>query len=99
MEISYKEEAREIRKNVLTLIHKAGTSHIASNFSAVDIATVLYRNLKEEDEVVWSAGWKAALIYTMLWKQGKITEEQMRSFPNPPFLGLAEVQHHKNGLN
>ena len=87
----YKEIARDIRKQVLTLIHKAQTSHIASNFSAVDFATVLYENLKPEDSVVWSAGWKSALIYTMLKRQGVITQEQLETFPSPPFIGLAEV--------
>jgi transketolase len=89
--LSYKEEAIKIRKQVLTLIHRGGTSHIASCFSAVDIATVLYRNVKKEDEIVWSCAWKAALIYTMLARQGKITKKQLESFPNPPFLGLAET--------
>lgn len=88
---NYKELARQARVEILSLIHKAGTSHIASNFSVIDIATVLYANLKPEDEVVWSAGWKAATIYYFLWKQGKITREQLESFPNTPFFGLAET--------
>lgn len=86
----YKKLATEARREVLTMIHRAQTSHIASNFSVIDIATVLYENLKPEDRVVWSAGWKAATIYYFLWKQGKITREQLESFPNPPMLGLAE---------
>src|SRR3990167_2506921 len=91
---NYKELALEARKEVLTLIHKAGTSHIASNFSVIDIATVLYQNLKEGDEVVWSKGWAAATIYYFLWKQGKITREQLESFPKAPFYGLAETFVH-----
>lgn len=87
----YKQIALETRREVLTLVHRAGTSHIASNFSVIDIATVLYENIKPEDEVVWSAGWKAATIYYFLWKQGKITREQLESFPQDPFYGLAEV--------
>ena len=87
----YKKLANEARKEVLTLIHKAKTSHIASNFSVIDIATVLYENLKEGDKVVWSKGWVAATIYYFLWKQGKITREQLESFPNEPFFGLAET--------
>ena len=87
----YSSIAKEARREVLTLVHKAQTSHIASNFSVIDIATVLYENIKPEDEVVWSSGWKAATIYYFLWKQGKITREQLDSFPNPPFYGLAET--------
>lgn len=87
----YTSLAREARIEVLGLIHRAGTSHIGSNFSCIDFATVLYENLEENDEVVWSAGWKAATIYYFLWTQGKITREQLDSFPNAPFYGLAET--------
>ena len=94
--MDYKEEARKVRIQILKMIHEAQTSHIASNFSAVDIAVVLYNNLKEGDEVVWSAGWKAALIYTMLAKQGKIPVEDLDKFGKEidgkiPYLGLAET--------
>lgn len=84
------DKAKEARRNILTMIHRAGTSHIASNFSVVDIATVLYDQLQENDEVVWSKGWAAATIYYFLAEQGKITKEDLAKFPNPPFLGLAE---------
>lgn len=86
----YKQLALEARREVLGLVHRAQTSHIASNFSVIDIATVLYENLKPEDRVVWSKGWAAATIYYFLYKQGKISYEELQTFPNPPFLGLAE---------
>lgn len=88
--MDYESLAKEARREVLTLIHKAGTSHIASNFSVIDIATVLYENLKPEDRVVWSKGWAAATIYYFLYKQGVLTYDQIQTFPNPPYLGLAE---------
>lgn len=88
---NYKELARVARLKVLEMVHKAQTSHIASNFSILDVATVLYENLKPEDEVVWSKGWAAASIYYFLHKQGKITDEELATFPNPPFYGLAET--------
>lgn len=87
----YLSQAKQARRKVLELIYRAGTSHIASNFSVIDIATVLYANLKPQDRVVWSAGWKAATIYYFLWRQGKITKEQLDSFPNEPFIALAET--------
>lgn len=88
---TYKEKAKQARRDVLKLIHKAQTSHAASNLSVLDIATVLYENLKPEDAVVWSAGWKAATIYYFLNKQGKITDEELAKFPNEPYYGLAET--------
>ena len=94
--MNYKFEANEARKKILAMVHSAGTSHIASNFSVIDIATVLYANLKEGDEVVWSAGWKAASIYYFLAKQGKIPEADLDRFAKEEngkieYLGLAET--------
>lgn len=88
---TYNTIATEARKEILGMIHRAQTSHAASNLSVIDIATVLYENLKEGDEVVWSAGWKAATIYYFLAKQGKIPKEDLLKFPNAPYLGLAET--------
>lgn len=87
----YKTQATEARKKILTMIWKAHTSHTASNFSVIDIATVLYANLQPNDLVVWSKGWSAATIYYFLYKQGVLTLEDLDKFPNPPFLGLAET--------
>jgi len=89
--VNYRQLARIARLKVLELIHKGQTCHIASNFSVIDIATVLYANIKKEDEVVWSKGWASVSIYYFLYKQGKLTDEQLNSFPNEPFLSLAET--------
>lgn len=85
------EKAKEARRKVLSMIHKAGTSHIASNFSVIDIATVLYENIKPDDKVVWSKGWAAATIYYFLAQQGTIPAQDLEKFPSAPYLGLAET--------
>lgn len=85
--------AREARLKTLELIYKAQTSHIGSNFSAIDIFTVLFDQADpERDEVILSAGWKAAAWYYFLWKKGIITEEELNSFcqPGSSFIGLVE---------
>ena len=87
----YKKIAKEARIAILTMIHKAQTSHIASNFSCVDIATVLYENIKPEDRIVWSKGWAAASIYYFNAKYGLGPQEAVDNFPNEPYLGLAET--------
>lgn len=105
MATDYKEKAKKARLKVLEMIHGAGTSHIASNFSIIDIATVLYENLKEGDEVVWSAGWKAATAYYFLAQQGKIPTEDLDIFGKEingeiKYLGLLETTTpgiHANG--
>lgn len=80
MATDYKEKARQCRLKVLEMIHGAGTSHIASNYSIIDAAVVLYENLKPEDEVVWSKGWVSATIYYFLAQQGKIPKEDLDIF-------------------
>ena len=92
----YQKKALEARRKVLEMVHVAGTSHIASNFSVIDIATVLYENLKEEDRVVWSKGWASASIYYFLAQQGKIPKEDLDKFAKEEdgeikYLGLAET--------
>lgn len=91
MSINYSQLALAARKKVLEMVWKAQTSHIASNFSVIDIATVLYANLQEHDEVVWSKGWAAASIYYFLAQQGKIPTEDLDRFQDETYLGLAET--------
>lgn len=93
---NYKEKARQARLKVLDMIHSAGTSHIASNFSCIDFATVLYENLGPKDEVIWSKGWVAATIYYFLAQQGKIPKEDLDIFGKEvngeiKYLGLVET--------
>lgn len=96
MDATYKQKALQARRKILEMVHKAQTSHIASNFSVIDIATVLYENLKEEDRVVWSKGWASASIYYFLAQQGKIPKEDLEKFSKEEngeikYLGLAET--------
>lgn len=86
----YHKIAQEVRRKALLMIHKAQTSHIASNFSVTDLAVVLHENMKPEDRVVWSKGWAAATTYILLARQGKIPESDLDKFPNKPYLNLVE---------
>lgn len=89
----YFQEARAARRKVLELIYKAQTSHIGSNFSCIDILTVLFDKIDlDKDQFILSKGWAAASLYYFLWKRGRITEEQLNSFcqEGSPFIGLAE---------
>ena len=76
-----KEIALDARKTVLKMIHRAGTSHIGSNFSVIDIATVLYEKADlTKDKIIWSKGWAAATAYYFLFRKGLITKEQLDSY-------------------
>lgn len=87
----YAKIAKQARKDILTMVHKAQTSHIASNFSVIDIASVLYPNLQPEDRVVWSKGWAAATIYYFNAKYNRGDKEAVEKFPQEPYFGLAET--------
>ena len=93
---AYTEQAKQARLKVLDLIYEAQASHIGSNFSCIDILTVLFDKIDlDKDRFVLSAGWKAASLYYFLWKKGRITEEQLNSYckDGSPCIGLAEPIH------
>ncbi len=90
---NYPEIAREARLKVLDLIFKAQTSHIGSNFSCIDILSVLFEKIDlNKDKFVLSKGWAAASLYYFLWRKGRISQEDLDSYcqPDSKFIGLAE---------
>ena len=63
-EHNYKEIAKQARLAVLSMVYKAQSSHIGSNFSVIDILTVLFEKADiTKDKIILSAGWKAASFY------------------------------------
>lgn len=89
---SYAKTAQEARLKVLEMVYKAKSSHIGSNFSVIDILTVLFANLKEHDQVILSAGWKAAAFYYFLAKRGDFPEEWLDTYnqEGSKLIGLTE---------
>jgi len=91
--MNYQEEAKQARIKVLDLIFRAQTSHIGSNFSCIDIMTVLFDKIDlDKDKFILSKGWAAASLYYFLWRKGRITEEELNSYcqEGSKFIGLAE---------
>lgn len=88
----YKEQARAARLKVLDMVYKAKSSHIGSNFSVIDILTVLFSNLTKDDQVILSAGWKAAAFYYFLAKQGAFPYEWLDTYnqEGSKLIGLTE---------
>lgn len=93
---NYAEEARLARLRVLDLIYRAQVSHIGSNFSCIDIMSVVFGKIDfSKDIFCLSKGWAAASLYFFLWKRGRMTEEELDSFcmPGSKYIGLAEPIH------
>ena len=90
---NYKKIALEARKTVLRLIYRAQVSHIGSNFSIIELLTVLFEKSDlDKDKIILSKGWAAASLYYFLWRKGRINEENLNSYcmPGSKFIGLAE---------
>lgn len=95
-EKNYPEIAKQARLTVLDMIYRAQTSHIGSNFSVIDIMTVLFENVDlNKDKVILSAGWKAASLYYFLHRKGRIPKEAIDMYcqPGSKWIGLAEPIH------
>jgi len=93
---NYEQIATQARIKVLELIYKAQTSHIGSNFSAIDIMAVLFEKINPEKDIfVLSAGWKAAALYYFMWRKGMITKEELNSYcqTGSKWIGLSEPVH------
>jgi len=99
MNADYKKIANEARKKVLEMVYKAQTSHVGSNFSCIDILSVLYslanvdKDLKEDrDRIVLSKGWGAAALYFFLAEKGIVPKEDLDTYcrEGSEYIGLAE---------
>jgi len=90
---NYEKTAKQIRKTVLEMLFKAQTSHIGSNFSCVDLLTVLYDKADfKKDKLVVSKGWVAATIYALGVKHGLMPKEAIETYCDgkSKYIGLVE---------
>ncbi len=97
----YQKIANDARKKVLEMVCKGQTSHIGSNFSAIDIMTVLFSKLNldkdlkpDRDRFVLSKGWVASALYYFLAEKGIIPKEDLEEFgkEGSKYIGLSEPE-------
>ncbi len=79
--------AKEIRKDVITMIYRAGSGHVGGSLSAVEILTTLYfhkmvhdpsnPNWSERDKFVLSKGHAAPLLYAVLARCGYFPKDEI----------------------
>ena len=81
------DEIREIKKKIFIIAYKAGSAHLASAFSVIDILYVLYckqvlsydvKNPWREsrDRLIMSKGHACLALYVVLNKVGFITDKE-----------------------
>lgn len=90
---THKEQSKKARLAILDMVYKAQTSHIGSNFSIVDVLTVLFDKIDlKKDIVILSAGWKAAAFYYFLSEKGIIPKEDLETYckEGSKLIGLTE---------
>lgn len=90
----YKKIATAARRKVLEMIFKAQGSHLGSNFSCLDILTVLFEKMDfQKDKFIASKGWVAAAVYYFLAQKGIIPLEDLERYCKPgetEYIGLVE---------
>lgn len=75
------ELAKRARKRLLQMHYEAGVGHIGGNLSALDAMLVLHHQvMRSEDVFVLAKGHAAGALYITLWTQGKLSEEDLKTF-------------------
>lgn len=88
------DEIRELKKKIFLTAYKAGTGHLASAFSVIDVLYVLYckeilqydtKNpwLNSRDRLIMSKGHASLALYVILNKVGLICDEELETFCQP----------------
>jgi transketolase len=108
MTINTIEFSKQIRINVLHMVHKANASHVGSCFSVADIVAVLYGaclNLRSDepawsdrDRFILSKGHSGAAIYAALALKGFIPLEALESYGKDGSALMAHISHKIPGV-
>lgn len=90
---SLKQASKNIRRNILRMIHSAKSGHPGGSLSAADILTVLYKkslnipndwnknnNFKNRDRFILSKGHASPVLYATLAECGFINTEELVTF-------------------
>jgi transketolase len=90
---NFKKFCNELRIDVLKIISEAGSSHIASCFSVIEIITSIYKLKKKKCDFILSKGHAAAALYSLLHKLGKISTKEKNSFYQNGSKLMGHVSH------
>lgn len=81
-EISYnhEEELKQIRWDIIQMVHRAEEGHIPSALSVVEILYAIYKNKKKEDDFFLSKGHASAAFYAVLSRFGYFDRSELDGF-------------------
>ena len=98
MKVNLVKKAKQLRKTVLEMCIKAGTGHVTSCFSCVEIMVELfYRDMKPDDVFILSKGQASPLLYAILADKGLIPEEELWKFAQKGGVLGVHLDHHIPG--
>ena len=89
-------KAKQLRNDVLDMCVKAGTGHVSSCFSCVEIMVALFYGniMKPEDKFILSKGHASPLLYAILADKGIIDKSELAQFAQPDGKLGVHLDHH-----
>ena len=92
-------KAKQLRNDVLDMCVKAGTGHVSSCFSCVEIMVALFYGgiMKPEDKFILSKGHASPLLYAILADKGIIDKAELDNFAQPGGRLGVHLDHHIPG--
>lgn len=100
--------ARDIRLDILEMVHRARASHVGACFSIVDALAVLYGrvmklrptdpNWEGRDRFILSKGHAAAAVYATLARVGVLPREDLQTYGLDGSLYMTHVSHKIRGV-
>lgn len=99
MEVDLVEKAHYLRNQVLEMCIKAGTGHMTSCFSCVEILVALFYGgiMQEGDRFLLSKGQASPLLYAILADKGFFPEEELWKFNQADGIFGVHLQHDVPG--
>ncbi|MEM3585165.1 MAG: transketolase [Candidatus Woesearchaeota archaeon] len=93
-------KAKKVRKDCLTYVWKAKSSHIGSMLSVVDILTYLiYEKIKNGDKVILSKGHASLALYSILADKKIISAEELKSYCQNGSRLIGHLSHKVPGVD
>lgn len=74
------EAVKQIRLDILQMVHLSKEGHLPSSFSIVELLYALHKNLGKDDAFFLSKGHASAALFATLAHFGKITKEELFTY-------------------